>query len=304
MKTKFYTVYASIISFLLSFLLFLFRWKRETILLNAEKCGFSPSFSFLFWLYFNICRDFVGFLHRIHAHPIFLSGKDQSKLERLKVRGSILVSAHFHNWEAMGGWLVHDGVKLLTSERPFNNQWARTFLARLRKSHGILTISKNVPRLALRHIRSGACFAVIWDQYSPVAREWAPFFKIPVAMDPLPAFLAKHSQAPIFMSALLPNGRLRLFQLQAAQSAPVDGSRLAKKYHRILERLIRANPSYWYGFTHARFKDVFQYGNNRRAFPATQYDSEGSNPMKPDCIDAEPCPQPEKFQREIFNFLP
>lgn len=265
MKECFYAFYVNLASLPLSVFLLLFRWKRKTIALNAKICGFSPSFSFFFRLYFNISRDFVRFLHGKHHRLIFLARKDRNTLERLKTNGSILVAAHFHNWEMMGGWLVESNVNLLTSERPFKSRWAEAILKRLRKSHGISTVSEHIPRSALKHIRSGSCFAVIWDQYSPHAKERVSLFGVPAAMDPLPAFLAQHCQAPVFMAVLLPSGRLRLFQLQAALSGPVDGARLARKYHRVLEGLIRRYPSYWYGFTHGRFKETFSYVNTRRS---------------------------------------
>lgn len=116
--------------------------------------------------------------------------------------------------------------------------------------------------------------------YRPRPR--ANLFGRSLVLDPLPHFLTRHVSLPVFFGVLLPGGRFRVFQIAGprGQSSQDPASRqtaiatattipaslheapkssdpyrhLGRRYHRILERLVRAYPAYWYGLAHGRFQ--------------------------------------------------
>ncbi len=125
---------------------------------------------------------------------------------------------------------------------------------------GIPVVDRDIPRSALRHILADKCFGMIWDQYPTQGRVVAEFFGIPLRVNPLPGFLTEKSGPNVYFGALLPGGRFRLVQIANAGSAGISPERLARRYHRVLEFLVRAYPDYWYGLAHRRFKDQISYG--------------------------------------------
>lgn len=83
-------------------------------------------------------------------------------------------------------------------------------------------------------------------------------------MDPLPEVLIRRRRPAVMAGFLLPNGVLRLVPLLAAGAALPDPARLSRRYHRVLETVVRAYPTYWYGLCHARFKDTVAYPGGSR----------------------------------------
>jgi KDO2-lipid IV(A) lauroyltransferase len=171
---------------------------------------------------------------------------------------SLLLTAHFHNWEILGGALRRLGVPLLASAKPLRNARADFLLRRLRQRLGLPVTSSGWPRAALRHLDSGGCFALLWDQHSPDSDSAGRFFGRPVLLNPLPVFLLRHRACPVYFGVLLPGGTLRLVPLLREIGGDWE-QRLARRYHRVLETLIRRHPHHWYGFFHARFKNLGPY---------------------------------------------
>ena len=125
-------------------------------------------------------------------------------------------------------------------------------------------VTEDILARALSHLRAGHCFGILWDQYSPLHRHVSPFFGIPAAMDPLPEILVRRLAPAVMAGFLLPDGTLRLVPLLKAGSALPDPSRLSRRFHRVLETLLRAHPTYGYGLCHARFKDTVSYPGRGR----------------------------------------
>lgn len=82
-------------------------------------------------------------------------------------------------------------------------------------------------------------------------------------MDPLPEVLVRRYRPAVMAGFLLPDGTLRLVNLLPSGSALPDPTRLSRRYHRVLEAVVRAYPTYWYGLCHARFKDTIGYPGGR-----------------------------------------
>lgn len=275
-----YSLYLQILAIPMVLLLFLSGWKKTHILANARLCGLHPTSLFRLRFYHGACLDLLKLLHGNYGRPILSRPRDEGKLESLRSGPALFLSAHFHNWELMGSWLtLNSGIPLLSAALPLKHAASHTGLEWIRKRTGVPVIAKAITRTALRHLQSGKSFGMLWDQSPSRSDLTSPFFGHRVRMDPLPSFLALKSRAPVFFGAMLPGGRFRIVKiLKAASSHPaslVTGSnpdpvasdlaqaaalRLARRYHRVLQVLVRAYPWCWYGLAHRRFKDQIDYG--------------------------------------------
>lgn len=177
---------------------------------------------------------------------------------------SILLTAHFHNWEWLGSALQREGVPILAAAKPLRAAWAEQWRLRLRTRIGVPTVSGAVPRVAIRHLERGGCFAFLWDQYAPGSEYYGEFFNVTARMNPLPLFLLAHCPCPVYFGVLLPGGNVRLLSL-LSRFEENRGEKLIRRYHRVLEILVHARPEFWYGFFHARFKNIAFYPRHRNA---------------------------------------
>lgn len=234
---------------------------------NFALLGRSPRFPaaakspFFRWkLGFRLAQDLATFLFGRFSPPS-MSPRSRAHLETLRAGPSLLLCAHFHAWERQASGLRAAGVNLLGAARPLRSPWADALLRGARRRHGIAVATAAVPRAALRHLRAGGCFGLLWDQHAPGSPYSGNLFDVPAALDPLPFFLLEREPCPVFFGVLLPGGESRLIPLLARFD---DGrARLERRYHRVLETLIRRHPGYWYGFLHARFKILGPYPGHR-----------------------------------------
>ena len=227
----------------------LMKWKRDP---------------FLRWrLTFRATRDLAALF--LTPHPKYrMHPRSSMNLAAIRKGPSILLTAHFHNWEWLGSALQREGVPILAAAKPLHAAWAEQWLLRLRARISVPTVSGAVPRMAIRHLERGGCFAFLWDQYAPGSEYSGEFFDAPARMNPLPLFLLAHCPCPVYFGILLPGGNVRLLSLLSRFEGYRE-EQLIRRYHRVLEILVRARPELWYGFFHARFKNIAFYPGHRNA---------------------------------------
>jgi hypothetical protein len=221
-KQYLYKLYLLTLALPLVAALIIIGWKKETLSANARICGLTPDLGFRIRFYRAAALDLLRFLHGHYGSPITSRPRDAAKIKRLRSGPSLLLTAHFHNWELMGGWMVRQGVPLLSAARPMAQGLSQTLLIRLRDRLGQKVIFEDVPRRALRHIQGGGCFGLVWDQRVPASKTRAPLFGRTLAMDPLPRFLTRNAAVPVFFGVLLPGGRLRILQIAGPRSTASD----------------------------------------------------------------------------------
>lgn len=263
--SSFYSLIIYAISAVISTVLWAIQWKAKIIRVNLSAFGLSPdnSAGFLFAWYFCLVRDVLRYLLGYLEVPTRIRPQDQLRLISLGSGASLLLTAHFHHWEALAAWLRKNGVDLLGSARALSSPRAQSFLEGLRRRAGVAVVSNQVLSAALKHLQGGRCFGVLWDQFSKQSRHSAPLFGIQAAMDPLPEVLVRRCAPVVFAGFLLPTGVFRLIQIHSAGKPLPFPSKLSRRYHQILETVVRAYPSYWYGLSHARLKDTLLYPGGR-----------------------------------------
>jgi lauroyl/myristoyl acyltransferase len=260
-----YRFYIGLGSGLIALALYIGGWKKTVLLENARRCAVAPRFFRIRW-YAHAASDLLRFMHGVYGSPIQVRPQDQDKLKKLKSGAGLFLTAHFHNWELMGGWLVGQRVPLLSAARPMVQSWAQSGLAFFRSRISSRTVDSDVPRAALRHLDGKGCFALLWDQRAPRSPVKARLFGLTLGMDPLPPFLIRHRECAIWFGVLLPDGTFRLLLLSPGlrpSSASHSPDRIARRYHRVLELLIRRHPTWWYGMAHRRFLEASNRSENR-----------------------------------------
>jgi lauroyl/myristoyl acyltransferase len=255
MLIKLESLYLRIVAFPLALLLYIGGWKRRILLENAQRCGIrQPFFRLRFCI--HAALDFIRLAHGRYGQTIRIRPQDTEKLKKLKSAPAIYLTAHFHHWEMMGAWMTAQGIALLSAARPMSHPYAQRLLLRMRSRLSLVTVSDRIPRKALHHLEQGGCFGMLWDQRAQDASVRAAFFGQPLGVDPLPLFLLRHRSVAVWFGTMLPDGTLRLLLLadpSATLSDSPTSTRLARRYHRVLEVLIRKHPTWWYGMAHRRF---------------------------------------------------
>jgi hypothetical protein len=254
------------LTFALAVFLWLLRWKSAILSRNLALLGLDPQAmgpGFFRW-YYRIARNFLGVFVGRSGIAIRLRARDQAKLRILQKHSSVFLTGHFHNWEALATWMVGQGIPLLGAARPLASPVFDRLLSRLRSRRGVPVVTRNILSQALAQVRAGYCFAILWDQYSTLSRHSSPFFGIPAAMDPLPEILIRRHCPNVLTGFLLPDGTFRLITLSRESERLIDPRRLSRRFHRVLECLVRRHPTYWHGLCHARFKDSVAYPGGRK----------------------------------------
>jgi KDO2-lipid IV(A) lauroyltransferase len=240
-------------------------FRQRVVERNLALTGLRPVRDF----YPRLCRAAANdFAVLAWARPPGISQhvRAPSRLAAMRSGSSILLTAHFHNWEVLGRELRRRGVPLLAAAKPLRNARAEALLRSMRAGWGVATLSASVPRAALRHLKGKGCFALLWDQHAPGSAFADRFFGRPVLLNPLPFFLLRHHPCPVYFGVMVPGGVLRVLRLLAWPRGDWE-KKLMRRYHRVLEILVRRHPEYWYGFFHARFKNGSDYPGHRAHRP-------------------------------------
>jgi KDO2-lipid IV(A) lauroyltransferase len=195
-----------------------------------------------------------------------LRGEDCLVRMLLSDRPTLIVTAHFGNFEVAGYVLAILGFPTFTVARTLDNPYLDRFLNRFRGSTGQHIIPKRggYDRI-VEVLRAGGTMSVLADQYGGAKGCWVEFFGRPASAHKAIALLALDNDASLAVcSARRTGGPLHLDLQVAATADPrqpendLGGVReLTQWYTSRLEELIRREPQqYWW--LHRRWKDTRQ----------------------------------------------
>jgi len=117
-----------------------------------------------------------------------------------KGKGVILVSPHMGNFEILtqGLGASHPNWKVAAIYRPLNNIHLDPLIRKRRSNHQMKMFSKFTSYQApIKFVRDKGILGVIADQRAGRSGTIVPFFGRLMSMSPLPAFIHKHTGAPV-----------------------------------------------------------------------------------------------------------
>lgn len=178
-------------------------------------------------------------------------------------RPTVIVTAHFGNFE-MGGFLLGLlGFPTYTVARNLDNPFLDRFVNRFRGVTGQHIIPKNGGyEQILRVLASGGTMSFLADQYAGPKGCWVEFFGRPASAHKAIALLSLEHDAPMAVCGARRLDRPMQFEMQVMGIAdPRDASdgigsvrQLTQWYSGLMEAMIRQSPEqYWW--IHRRWKD-------------------------------------------------
>ena len=117
-----------------------------------------------------------------------------------KNRGVILVCPHMGNFELLtqGMGAFRPDLRVGAIYRPLNNIHLDPLIRKRRSNHRMKMFSKFKSYQApIKFVREGGVLGVIADQRAGASGTIVPFFNRLMSMSPLPAFIHKHTGAPV-----------------------------------------------------------------------------------------------------------
>jgi len=176
-------------------------------------------------------------------------------------RGSLMITAHFGNWELLGAWLAQNGYKFKVVGATHSDERLDRLIVETRNSAGYTNIARGKStREILRCLKDGQTVGMLIDQDTRVQGVFVNFFGQPTFTPTGPVVLARKFKlplVPIFM-------RLKDdFSYHIECSAPIDlvftdneeldNQVNTQKCSDVYENIIRRYPEQWV-WMHKRWK--------------------------------------------------
>ncbi|MBU1698850.1 MAG: lysophospholipid acyltransferase family protein [Candidatus Eisenbacteria bacterium] len=175
--------------------------------------------------------------------------------------GGVLLSAHFGNWEYLGGYFALRGYPINFLVRSQRNRLVDEFLNKNRRrlGVGIIPVGPSV-RLIYKHLRANECVAFLLDQDAGHDGRFFEFLGRPASFATGPILFARRTGASILIGYgyRRPGGRFVLeieppIETDPDLSEDEDVDRITRLYIRHLEGVIRRFPEQWF-WMHRRWK--------------------------------------------------
>jgi len=243
---------------------------RRVVLKNFEHVGIwdaSEVNKIIPALYKNIGRYAADFLrtgklppHRIHGYEIYERSHELGK-------GTVVVLAHFGNWEllaAIWGRAVDD---LNVVAMPMRNPLVENWLLKKRTATAVKTIyTKNALRGMLSALKRNGITAILIDQHIHNMGTPAPFLgRTADTVRTVAGLVHKTGATAIPMYAILNrDGSYDINFYKAdppAENADEEAaiSAIQAQHNDIISEWIREYPEHWFGWFHRRFKGYVDY---------------------------------------------
>lgn len=189
-------------------------------------------------------------------YTITVEGQDLLDNLRHSSRPTVALTAHTGNWDLLGAYIIHQGIKVSTIGRKARNPLAQCILSSIRQRYGIQTLwrsDKTAIKRLISELQDGNVIAGLIDQDTRVSSSFIPFFGAP-AKTPTALITLGIKHNAHFVSAFLFRTAKRNFTLYLKpieERLTEDGILMA--YNTELEHLIRKHPEQWVWF-HKRWR--------------------------------------------------
>lgn len=168
------------------------------------------------------------------------------------LRSSVLISAHYGNWEWMGKVLIEQGVALAVVVRRQTNPYVDAWLFRHRTRCGMTVLYDDDTYGILRAIQSGYAVALLSDQDFGHNKIRVEFFSQPCFAPAGPEILVKRTGCTAWfcLGKRETSGQFTFFIEQLS----VSETSFTSHYTRRIESAVRTAPEQWFWF-HRRWKN-------------------------------------------------
>ena len=176
-----------------------------------------------------------------------------------KGKGAIMLSAHYGNWELLAiSFAQRYPLSVVVAQQ--ENLLVDKMIDDIRSGKGYNTIYKDkAPIGVLRALRKNEFVAILADQDAGSQGVFVTYFFQKASTAKGPAVFALRAQCPIIVSFCIrqPDGRYFATFEEIELPEDIDNEKnieiIMTKYSRLLEKNVRAHPSYWFWF-HRRWK--------------------------------------------------
>lgn len=176
-------------------------------------------------------------------------------------RGSILLSAHFGNWELGGTFLARSGLKATTIARRLDNELLDRDLYAARSGSGMEVVDRRkAARPLLKTLDQKGLVVLLIDQaVQPNEGILVPFLGRPAWTTPAPARLALRFNSPIVFIFVVPDGegwRIEISEPIVPADLPPEtqtAEGLTELINDVISQRIREKPELWL-WMHNRWK--------------------------------------------------
>lgn len=207
----------------------------------------------------------LGLLEKLlpKLNKMQVTGREHFDAGLAKGRGVIAVTAHFANWELLGGWLAMSGYPgSVVARRIYYEPYDRELVA-VRAKMRLETIYRDEsPRRILRALRDNRVLGIVPDQdVDTVEGVFVDFFGRPAYTPTAPVRFAAASGAPLVPCFLIrEEGRYRIaieppIELVRTGDKDKDLVTNTQKWVSLQEEYIRRYPHLWV-WNHKRWKSI------------------------------------------------
>lgn len=188
---------------------------------------------------------------------IKISGEDALKSFLNSQSGSLVLTAHFSNWELLGAYLAKINPRPgAVVGRAARNKSLDSVLKEIRHNYGVRVIDKNDKSGAvaiLKLLKKGESVGVLIDQDTAVTSKFVPFFGIPAKTPSALIDAALRTNSKVFVSFLIRLAPLKYEVLFWDISDLKDTDSILNRYSELLENIIRKHPEQWV-WVHKRWR--------------------------------------------------
>lgn len=225
----------------------------------------------------RIVRDLYRYMGRYAADmlrlpasmpPLTVEGERALHETRTANGGTLVLFAHFGNWELLMPVLANRLGGLTVIAKPMKNPLVNRWLVSQRATCGFeVAPPGNAVRTALRVLRSGGAVAVAVDQWPGEMGSPCPFLgkvtktvRTVAGLANLTGCTTLAACAPMETSG---HYRVVVQSVPLSEDLPSDDraavAAIQQHHNDILSAWIMAAPEHWFGWLHRRFKDLLDY---------------------------------------------
>jgi KDO2-lipid IV(A) lauroyltransferase len=246
--------------------------RRKTVQKNFAHVGLwdkAQTEKIVRALYRNMGRYAADFLRRGKLPPYRLNDYEHYTSARATGKGTIILLAHFGNWELLASiWGRREG-DLNVVAKPMGNPLVENWLHRKRTAAKVSTIyASNALRGMLTVLKRGGITAILIDQYMGAMGTPAPFLgKTASTVRTVAGLVRKTGAVAVPLHAVMrADGGYDINFFEAPPPPVPEGggeeeavSAIQARHNGILSQWVFERPEHWFGWFHRRFRGFLDY---------------------------------------------